>query len=60
MLEVALLPVSPTVEPALLALSNAHAAELSWLNSDRLTLLCRVRQPELPVVSPTLSTVRLC
>jgi predicted GNAT superfamily acetyltransferase len=41
MLEVALLPVSPTVEPAVLALNNAHAAELSWLNDGRLTLLLR-------------------
>ena len=41
MLEVALLPVSPTVEPAVLALNNAHAAELSWLDRDRLTLLLR-------------------
>ena len=41
MLEVALLPVSPTAEPAVLALNNAHAAELSWLDRDRLTLLLR-------------------
>jgi predicted GNAT superfamily acetyltransferase len=41
MLEVALLPVSPTVEPAVLALNNAHAAELSWLDNGRLTLLLR-------------------
>jgi predicted GNAT superfamily acetyltransferase len=39
--EVALLPVSPAVEPAVLALNNAHAAELSWLDRDRLTLLLR-------------------
>jgi uncharacterized protein len=39
--EVALLPVSPTVEPTVLALNNAHAAELSWLDRDRLTLLLR-------------------
>jgi len=41
MLEVALLPVSPAVEPAVLALNNAHAAELSWLDNDRLALLLR-------------------
>ena len=41
MLEVALLPLSPTVEPAVLALNNAHAAELSWLDGDRLTFLLR-------------------
>jgi predicted GNAT superfamily acetyltransferase len=41
MLEVALLPLSPAVEPAVLALNNAHAAELSWLDRDRLTLLLR-------------------
>ncbi len=41
MLEVALLPVSPSIEPAVLALNNAHAAELSWLDNDRLTLLLR-------------------
>lgn len=41
MLEVALLPVSPTAEPTVLALNNAHAAELSWLDRDRLTLLLR-------------------
>jgi len=41
MLEVALLPVSPTAEPAVLALNNAHAAELSWLDRVRLTLLLR-------------------
>ena len=41
MLEVALLPLSPTVEPAVLALNNAHAAELSWLDRDRLTSLLR-------------------
>jgi predicted GNAT superfamily acetyltransferase len=41
MQEVALLPLSPTVEPAVLALNNAHAAELSWLDRDRLTLLLR-------------------
>src|SRR3979490_24759 len=40
-LEVALLPLSPTVEPAVLALNNAHAAELSWLDGDRLTFLLR-------------------
>ncbi len=39
--EAALLPISPTVEPALLALNNAHAAELSWLDRDRLTFLLR-------------------
>ena len=37
----ALLPISPTLEPAVLALNNAHAAELSWLDRDRLTLLIR-------------------
>ena len=41
MQEVALLPLSPIVEPAVLALNNAHAAELSWLDRDRLTLLPR-------------------
>ena len=40
-LEVALLPLSPTVEPAVLALNNAHAAELSWLDGDRLIFLLR-------------------
>ena len=39
MLEAALLPISPIVEPAVLALNNAHAAELSWLDRDRLKLL---------------------
>ena len=39
--DVALLPLSPTVEPAVLALNNAHAAKLSWLDRDRLTLLLR-------------------
>jgi predicted GNAT superfamily acetyltransferase len=43
--EVALLPVSPAVEPAVLALNNAHAAELSWLDRDRLTLLLRQALP---------------
>jgi predicted GNAT superfamily acetyltransferase len=42
MLEVVLLPLSPTVEPAVLApLNNAHAAELSWLDRNRLALLLR-------------------
>ena len=39
MLEAALLPISPAVEPAVLALNNAHALELSWLDRDRLTFL---------------------
>lgn len=33
------LPVSPDAEAALLALNNAHAVELSWLEPDRLTHL---------------------
>ena len=41
MLEGALLPVCSTVEPAVLALNNAHATELTWLDRDRLTLLLR-------------------
>jgi predicted GNAT superfamily acetyltransferase len=41
MLEAALLPISPAVEPEVLALNNAHAAELSWLDRDRLTFLLR-------------------
>jgi uncharacterized protein len=41
MLEAALLPISPMVEPDVLALNNAHAAELSWLDRDRLTFLLR-------------------
>ena len=41
MLEGALLPVCSTVEPAVLALNNAHARELSWLYRDRLALLLR-------------------
>jgi uncharacterized protein len=36
-----LLPISPDVEPAVLALNNAHAVELSWLDADRLTSLLR-------------------
>lgn len=33
------LPVSPDVEAAVLALNNAHATELSWLEPSRLTAL---------------------
>jgi predicted GNAT superfamily acetyltransferase len=32
-------PVSPQDEPAILALNNAHAAELSWLEPERLSFL---------------------
>jgi predicted GNAT superfamily acetyltransferase len=32
-------PVSPPDEPAILALNNEHAAELSWLEPERLTHL---------------------
>jgi len=32
-------PVSPDIEPAVLALNNEHAEELSWLESARLTAL---------------------
>jgi len=41
MSDVALLPVLPALEPAVLALNNAHAAELSWLDRDRLRHLLR-------------------
>jgi uncharacterized protein len=41
MADIALLPISSAVEPALLALNNAHAAELSWLDEDRLAMLLR-------------------
>ena len=41
MVDIALLPISPAVEPALLALNNAHAAELSWLDEGRLAMLLR-------------------
>jgi uncharacterized protein len=41
MVKAALLPVSPTVEPAVLSLNNAHAAELSWLDGERLRLWLR-------------------
>jgi uncharacterized protein len=36
-----LLPVTSTAEQALLALNNAHAVELSWLDGARLKLLLR-------------------
>jgi predicted GNAT superfamily acetyltransferase len=36
-----LLPISPVVEPAILALNNAHAMELSWLEDDRLAMLLK-------------------
>lgn len=32
-------PISPADEPAVLALNNAHAAETSWLETDRLHTL---------------------
>jgi predicted GNAT superfamily acetyltransferase len=41
MLDMALLPISPAIEPAVLALNNAHAAELSWLDDHRLAMLLR-------------------
>jgi hypothetical protein len=41
MIEPAPLPVTPEVEPAVLALNNAHAIELSWLEAPRLTHLLR-------------------
>jgi hypothetical protein len=41
MVDVALLPISPAVEPAVLALNNAHAVELSWLDEGRLAMLLR-------------------
>ena len=36
-----LLPILPAIEPAILALNNAHAAELSWLEDARLTSLLK-------------------
>jgi uncharacterized protein len=33
------LPIGPGVEPALLALNNAHAMELSWLEPERFSVL---------------------
>ena len=36
-----LLPIAATFEPALLALNNAHAVELSWLDVARLKLLVK-------------------
>lgn len=33
--------IPPALEPAVLALNNAHAAELSWLEADRLSQLLR-------------------
>ena|SRR5260221_14720150 len=33
------LPIDPRMEPAVLALNNAHAAELSWLEVERLRSL---------------------
>ena len=36
-----LLPISPAIEPAILALNNAHATELSWLEDDRLAMLLK-------------------
>lgn len=38
-LMLAIEPVSPADEPALLALNNEHAAELSWLDAPRLSFL---------------------
>ena len=35
------LPISPDVEGAVLALNNTHAVELSWLEPDRLASLLR-------------------
>lgn len=35
----AILPLTAAVEPAILALNNAHAAELSWLEPERLSVL---------------------
>ncbi|HUA52432.1 MAG TPA: GNAT family N-acetyltransferase [Candidatus Sulfotelmatobacter sp.] len=35
------LPVSADLEPAVLALNNAHAVELSWLEPERLAALLR-------------------
>lgn len=35
----AILPLTAAVEPAVLALNNAHAAELSWLEPERLSVL---------------------
>ena len=34
-------PIHPSLEPAVLALNNAHAVELSWLERDRLAHLLR-------------------
>jgi predicted GNAT superfamily acetyltransferase len=34
-----LLPILPAIEPAILALNNAHAVELSWLEDARLAAL---------------------
>jgi len=34
-------PISDTLEPAVLALNNAHAIELSWLDADQLRVLIR-------------------
>ena len=39
MVDIALLPISPAIEPAVLALNNGHAAELSWLDDGRLATL---------------------
>ena len=36
-----LLPISDTLETAVLALNNAHAIELSWLDADQLRVLIR-------------------
>lgn len=46
-------PITPDAEAAILALNNAHATELSWLDSDRLSALlgqafyaCRIGDAE--------------
>src|SRR5215510_10137707 len=36
-----LLPISDTLESRVLALNNAHAIELSWLDADQLRVLIR-------------------
>ena len=36
-----LLPIPSGLEPAILALNNAHASELSWLDADNLAALVR-------------------
>ena len=39
--DASLLPIPPAIAPAILALNNAHATELSWLDDDRLAMLLK-------------------